>query len=989
LLGEAMPGSMPARIWAGGALIFSAGADEYGVIARGNGDTGGIYNKITGTYDDINPGWKYYDGTQTEPDSRMEAVLGVGNCPSYEGTAYIMFYDMELTEYGNGLAGCPIKIELAPDPWEGMGLGLFEFNTALNYYTPSAFNPPACSMPLSLSLDGITTYSAVSIGKPDQNLFFVGRSGIGRAMRSEHILYQSVPVYSDGAIDYANKYNYYRDGELFDGVETSSGNFRSLFFGYPEYYSPAYADIQKIYSVRGVNHAFFLSASIVPPGFPQNKMFLGSLGYDSVRIVFDEIDLGVVGFDDLYMYRLCNPSGGVVLFKKYLLQTGGEVLSVEVNLPFAAPGQGDIYTGVVHEGIFYYAGVGTDVVEITAIELQSFTAEGRIFNVDTSHVNSGTADLNISVQNGAIAVSVGTFENVDPPQNYKAGIRIFLFSTGVGSNTYDIHPQEFIVDICEAEFRRVGLSPEFFDLSQLADKKTIGYRVSEATSARGALSALQSAFLFDFVERGYKIHAVLRGGDSIRTVARNELCMQEGGALLKSDDNTGSLLPSLLSLSYLDYSREYDVNTQYANYPSLTSSQVAHSLPIVMSSDNAAELADIFINTAWIERKKYSFQLPQTYLDLGVSDVITLPVSPGRNVDVRVDNISKGVDQIISIDASQTSYYSYLSDAKGSEGVSPPATNVTRYQQPTPIILDVPMIDGQQDFYGVVATNYQVLPAKESVLMSSNGGGQSFTEIGRFNGPGVVGQCLDDKLEEHDGLVSQPDGELRIDNLLAGEFYSVTVDEMMSGKNYIAYGVPGRWEIMCYVNATPINDGTGVLLSHFLRGMFGTEQYTGTHSVIDYVVLLDYSGNIFAPLPLQSVGIDWPIVAVNVGSGIEFAIPADPTPYRAVNLKPLSVTHPLLVRIADDWSIDFDARTRYQSNKWNTGADEVTDTIAYEVDVIRDGVVVRTIRSAVKPIIYSSAEQIADFGAVQTTLTVDIYQINNRVGRGYKLGATK
>ena len=63
----------------------------------------------------------------------------------------------------------------------------------------------------------------------------------------------------------------------------------------------------------------------------------------------------------------------------------------------------------------------------------------------------------------------------------------------------------------------------------------------------------------------------------------------------------------------------------------------------------------------------------------------------------------------------------------------------------------------------------------------------------------------------------------------------------------------------------------------------------------------------------------------------------------------------------------------------------MTDTIAYEMDVIKDGVVVRTIRSAANPIIYSGAEQVADFGVIQSSITVDIYQINNRVGRGYKL----
>lgn len=45
--------------------------------------------------------YRFYDGTQTLADPKIEAVEGAGKVPAYAGVAYIVFEDMVLTDFGN------------------------------------------------------------------------------------------------------------------------------------------------------------------------------------------------------------------------------------------------------------------------------------------------------------------------------------------------------------------------------------------------------------------------------------------------------------------------------------------------------------------------------------------------------------------------------------------------------------------------------------------------------------------------------------------------------------------------------------------------------------------------------------------------------------------------------------------------------------------------------------------------------------------------
>ena len=55
----------------------------------------------------------------------------------------------------------------------------------------------------------------------------------------------------------------------------------------------------------------------------------------------------------------------------------------------------------------------------------------------------------------------------------------------------------------------------------------------------------------------------------------------------------------------------------------------------------------------------------------------------------------------------------------------------------------------------------------------------------------------------------------------------------------------------------------------------------------------------------------------------------------------------------------------------------------YELDLIREGAVVRTLASGEPMLIYPSTSENADFGAPQTSLHIRVAQISATVGRGF------
>ena len=173
-------------------------------------------------------------------------------------------------------------------------------------------------------------------------------------------------------------------------------------------------------------------------------------------------------------------------------------------------------------------------------------------------------------------------------------------------------------------------------------------------------------------------------------------------------------------------------------------------------------------------------------------------------------------------------------------------------------------------------------------------------------------------------------------------------------------------------------------LTGLLRGRRGTEQHIGTHTAGERFVLLTLAGTIRPNAGAAEIGVERNYKAVSVGTSLSQASARTFT-NTGSGLKPLSPVHLSGGRQPNnDWIIGWTRRGRIDT-AWRDSVDvpvgETTES--YEVDIMSGTTVKRTITSVTPEITYTSAQQVTDFGANQTTITVNVYQKSATVGRGF------
>lgn len=946
-LGEAMPGSKVRRIWLGGKLIFNAGSDDVATILQSA---------------NVSVRFRYYDGSQTEPDSRMESVVGVGRTPTYEGTAYIIFYDLDLTDYGNGLAGAQVKAEVvqsAVDVTEYLDSYEFIGNPSLrNPVSTCAFlNGNSYVFTPSLFTDSVLT--RISVLNP-------------HAKKSSPIRHPSGFVGSLFGIPGSSSVS-----KFWCWYEVVSGtNFVNAAFNGERIVNLNQTRSTYEYVVESADTGlFFILKS------PSNALTLFSDSGISAPLGVDPTAwcLAAGGGFIVFISSLSATLASISVYTSSLLLVNNFNIVVDAS---ALSGQAQ-NAGVIDGGYLYLVGH------------QSFAFPSAYVDIYCIDLQSG------SLQKKSRILLPNVAHETNPRFTTLAIIGQGVFIYGRRAGTYEDSYSFWIVrtDLVEVEavplsdvvlqyIRHSGVPVSSVSLDQLDEQMIDGYRFSGPGSARGALSPLQVAYLFDLVETGYTLTAVKRGSEPDEVVPWQHLDARKAGdaptVLIKRDYETDSQLPSRYSLTYLDYNREYDANTQYADFPSRRVNERNESVAIVMDAERAAQLADVLVNLAWVERNTFVFTVPQLYLGWRPGDVKTIELSPGNFATLRLNEITYTEDQRLEINARLAEPAVYQSGATGVPA-QPPSEVVPFVGPSVAVLMDIPMILDSTDIPGFVGAMYGSGSWPGGVLFRSIDSGQTYTGIQAFTGQATIGEALN-VLGSNDGLIIDRSSELTIQPL-AGTFDAITDEQMLTGQHYCAYGVDGRWEIIRYADSVLNSDGTRTL-STLIRGYRGTEWATALHEIGDYVVLLDDPDNAFIGSDLSQLAIERLYKPVTVGQDLASAESFEFT-YQGVNLKPLSPVLPQGEIVSDDWLIEWTPRTRYSSSYWYTGTQPQNESVmAWEVDVLDGSTVVRTLSSSTPTVTYTEAQQIEDFGSAQSTITIVIYQVSQRVGRGYPLEVT-
>jgi hypothetical protein len=124
------------------------------------------------------------------------------------------------------------------------------------------------------------------------------------------------------------------------------------------------------------------------------------------------------------------------------------------------------------------------------------------------------------------------------------------------------------------------------------------------------------------------------------------------------------------------------------------------------------------------------------------------------------------------------------------------------------------------------------------------------------------------------------------------------------------------------------------------------------------------------------------IVAAERSYGDPAAVALIATP-ASTALRPLAPVHLRAKRTVDGVLFSWVRRTRHDGDSWE--AIDVPlgeDTETYELDVLDGSTVKRTLHVTSPSVLYANADEIADFGSPQSSLSARVAQLSTTVGRG-------
>jgi hypothetical protein len=301
-------------------------------------------------------------------------------------------------------------------------------------------------------------------------------------------------------------------------------------------------------------------------------------------------------------------------------------------------------------------------------------------------------------------------------------------------------------------------------------------------------------------------------------------------------------------------------------------------------------------------------------------------------------------------------------------------------------VLDLPVALGDPVPLQYIAVAADPWPGAVTVWRSGNG--SSFTPYRILDMPAVIGRT---KTALVPGPLWRWDQRATLDvEISSGALSAIDDEAALAGGNLFALqGTDRRWEILSAAQAEMIGERT-YRLSRFLRGLAGSEPEAGrTVPAGALIVRLDEA---VVPLTtsLQDLGQTW---RYRIGpSGRDHADPAVVEMTATVGreaLEPLSPVHVTAHREAGGIRIAWMRRTRRNGDGWEAVDVPFTeDAERYEIDLLKNGAVVRTLTSTQPSVLYAATQENADFGGPQSALSLLVAQMSATAGRGFERRVT-
>lgn len=509
-----------------------------------------------------------------------------------------------------------------------------------------------------------------------------------------------------------------------------------------------------------------------------------------------------------------------------------------------------------------------------------------------------------------------------------------------------------------------------------------GYIVDSVMSLRDALQPLNLAYFIDVVESGGRI--VFKHRASQEPVARlKQYDLVETSAdstLMTLTRGQETELPATAKLTYIGTTDDYRQAVAESRRLTGGSGRVSQAeIPIVLDDDQATRIADSWLHETWVARERIKLALPPSRIAIEPGDLVSVVVEDDERL-FRVTDVSDHNVREIEARAVDTNIYDVVAN------VSRPRSGDDEIIAGAPLgyFLDLPLLRGDENpEVGYFAARQAPWPGSIAVYRSPEETGFALQAL--VEAPAILGLT---ESELPAGPPSRFDRATRLQVAVdGGQLSSISTIQLLGGQNVAAVrNSEGDWEVLQFARAELV--GVGVYeLSDLLRGQAGTENTMQTAVPPGSPFVLLDSSLIALPQTLADIGLAYTWRYGPAGRDIGDRTYASTThAFMGIGLRPFAPAHLRGVRsapIPGDVQITWVRRTRVGGDSWDVVEVPLGETNeAYEIEVLDDGVVKRTLHSTTSEVVYSLTDQAADFGTPRLSYQIRVYQLSAVLGRG-------
>lgn len=513
--------------------------------------------------------------------------------------------------------------------------------------------------------------------------------------------------------------------------------------------------------------------------------------------------------------------------------------------------------------------------------------------------------------------------------------------------------------------------------------EVLGYALTNGSSCVEALEPLFMTHDFALVEQYGQVRAERRAYTIHATIPLDDMAAQAGDGpqdYLKFTRAADTDLPRVVTVSYPDPAFDYQTVSQQVQRSERDSEQkIDIEIPVVITAQEAKRIADRALWQAWAEGQAVQFSVTDKWARLTTGKIVAVNIA-GEYQPMRILEITRGENGVTEIKAAKEDTLAFTTAQTAQDVI---ANNPVRAYDDTEIVLiDTTMLRAADDnngfYWGATSPGLW----QGGVILRSTDGGTNYNTVSPVGVRAGIGDVAT-ALPSGPTNVWDYANTLRVTMRYPSEtLESATELDVLNGANvaWLGNADGNDGEILQFMTATLVSQGV-YDLTGLLRGRLATDHAIGSHASNEVFVLLDQTS-----IGQSDFGTgDWDIERQYKGISVDqdpAALTAQDFTNTGERKRPRSGVNPLGTRLSGDLTITWTPRTRIPYTGLAAGVPLGEAFESYEVDIMNGSTVVRTITSSTPSVSYTSAEQTADFGSPQASVSCRIYQMSETRGRG-------